>query len=103
MNQILIDRFQIPKEAKEVFLKRVKINREYIKTIPGFLGDEVFLCEKNNNILVVTVAKWKDKVSLQNAKALVFSEYQKQNFDMNHFLALNSIQIEREIFQNLET
>ncbi|TGM79504.1 antibiotic biosynthesis monooxygenase family protein [Leptospira bouyouniensis] len=102
MNQILIDRFQLPKEAKEVFLTRVKINREFIKTIPGFLSDEVYLCEKDNNILLVTVAKWKDQVSLQNAKALVISEYQKQNFDMPQFLALNSIQIEREIFQNLE-
>ncbi|MCT8333011.1 antibiotic biosynthesis monooxygenase [Leptospira sp. 85282-16] len=101
MNQILIDRFQLPKEAKDVFLKRVKINRDFIKTLPGFLGDEVYFCEKNKNISFVTVAKWKDSDSLENAKALVFSEYQKQNFHMTDFLEKNSIQLEREIYEKI--
>ncbi|MCG6152133.1 antibiotic biosynthesis monooxygenase family protein [Leptospira bandrabouensis] len=102
MNQILIDRFQLPKKAMDVFLKRVNINRDFIKNIPGFLGDEVYFCEKNETIFFVTIAKWKDQVSLEKAKALVFSEYQKQNFDMPSFLAQHSIQMEREIYHKLE-
>ncbi|EMY70000.1 antibiotic biosynthesis monooxygenase family protein [Leptospira vanthielii] len=98
MNQILIDRFDLPKEAKEVFLERVKVNRDFIKTIDGFLGDEAYICEKNGNIQFVTVATWKDQTSLDNAKALVFAEYQKQGFVMPEFLARHSIRIEREIY-----
>ncbi|GBF43015.1 antibiotic biosynthesis monooxygenase [Leptospira ellinghausenii] len=49
----------------------------------------------------MTIATWKDQTSLNNAKALVFSEYQKQGFVMPDFLALHSIQIERAIYARL--
>lgn len=101
MNQILIDRFELPKEAKEEFLERVKINRGFIKTIPGFLGDEAYIQEGNDKIRFVTIATWEDQTSLDNAKTLVFAEYQKQGFVMQDFLKNHSIQIERAIYERL--
>ncbi|TGL37825.1 antibiotic biosynthesis monooxygenase family protein [Leptospira perdikensis] len=99
MNQILIDRFQLPKESKEPFLARVQINRDFIKNIEGFMGDQVFIREENSGIQFVTIATWKDKESLENAKTLVVAEYQKQGFVMPEFLKSHSIQIEREIYE----
>jgi len=37
MNEILIDRFVVPPEAAEEFLHRVKMNRDFIKKLPGFI------------------------------------------------------------------
>ncbi|TGL90973.1 antibiotic biosynthesis monooxygenase [Leptospira congkakensis] len=101
MNQILIDRFRLPKEAKEIFLERVKANRDFIKNLDGFLGDQIFIREETGEIHFITVATWKDKQSLENAKTLVFSEYQKQAFVMPEFLKTHSIQIEREIYEKV--
>lgn len=101
MNQILIDRFDFPKESKEPFLERVKINRDLIKTIDGFLGDETYIREENGRIQFVTIAIWKDQGSLDNAKTLVFSEYQKQCFVMPDFLVRHSIKIERGIYERM--
>ncbi|EMY61524.1 antibiotic biosynthesis monooxygenase [Leptospira terpstrae] len=101
MNQILIDRFEFPKEAKEVFLERVKQNRDLIKTISGFLGDTAYIHEAEDKILFVTVATWENKTSLDNAKTLVFAAYQKQGFVMPEFLALHSIKIERAIYERM--
>ena len=101
MNQILIDRFEFPQEAKEVFLERVKINRNFIKTIPGFLGDEAYIQEGNDKILFLTIATWENQTYLDNAKTLVFSEYQRQGFVMPDFLKNHSIQIERAIYERM--
>lgn len=101
MNQILIDRFEFPQDAKEVFLERVKINREFIKTIPGFLGDEAYIQEGNDKILFLTIATWENQTCLDNAKTMVFSEYQRQGFVMQDFLTRHSIRIEREIYKRM--
>ncbi|MCW7481334.1 antibiotic biosynthesis monooxygenase family protein [Leptospira kanakyensis] len=101
MNQILIDRFHLPTESKKIFLERVKINRDFIKNIDGFLGDQTYIREEENKIQFVTIATWKDKQSLENAKTLVFAEYEKQGFVMPEFLKENSIQIEREIYEKM--
>jgi len=37
MNEILIDRFVVPPEAAEEFLHRMKMNRDFIKELPGFI------------------------------------------------------------------
>ncbi|TGK87134.1 antibiotic biosynthesis monooxygenase [Leptospira noumeaensis] len=101
MNQILIDRFRLPAESKKIFLERVKINRDFIKNIDGFLGDQTYIREEQNKIQFITIATWKDKQSLENAKTLVFTEYEKQGFVMPEFLKENSIQIEREIYEKM--
>ncbi|PJZ86544.1 antibiotic biosynthesis monooxygenase [Leptospira harrisiae] len=101
MTQILIDRFQLPAESKEFFLERVKINRNFIQTIEGFISDQAFIREENGKIQFVTIATWKNKQSLDHAKTLVIAEYNKQGFDMNDFLKKHLIQINREIFEML--
>ncbi|EMJ86272.1 hypothetical protein [Leptospira meyeri] len=101
MNQILIDRFQLPIESKETFLERVKINRDFIKTLEGFCEDHAFIREENGKIQFVTIAIWKDKHSLDKAKEMVFLEYKKQGFVMPDFLKANLIQIERDIYERL--
>ncbi|TGM81523.1 antibiotic biosynthesis monooxygenase [Leptospira mtsangambouensis] len=102
MNQILIDRFQLPVESKGTFLERAKINRDFIKSLEGFCEDQAFIREENGMIQFVTIAIWKDKQCLEKAKEMVFLEYKKQGFVMPDFLKTNSIQIERGIYEMME-
>lgn len=99
MQKIFIDRFIVPVPSKEEFFQRVKINREFIKTLPGFIQDFAYIRAEEERIFFVTVAVWKDQESIENAKKSVFSEYEKQGFDMPGMLERLGISIERGVFE----
>lgn len=102
MNQILIDRFIVPTAAKDEFLQRMKINRQFIKTMPGFIKDTVYeQTGGEGEFNYVTIAVWKDADALGRAKQSVSEEYKKQNFDMPAFLKRLNIKIDRAIYQEL--
>jgi hypothetical protein len=42
MEVVLIDRFVVPSAAKTEFLERASINRKFIKSLPGFMGDNAY-------------------------------------------------------------
>ena len=100
MKQILLDKFIVPAAAKDEFLQRMKINRTLIKTLPGFITDDVYQREgENGESHFATIAVWKDAAALENAKKLVTAEYQKQKFEMPAFLERLKIKIERESYR----
>lgn len=99
MQKILIDRFIVPKSSREEFFERVKINRGFIKTLPGFIQDSAYSREEGENLVFVTVAIWKDQEAIDNAKKDVFAEYEKQGFDMPAMLRRLGIFIERGVFE----
>jgi predicted ester cyclase len=91
-----IDRFFVPAAAKEAFLERMKINRNFIKTLSGFIGDEAYVStDQEGNLICITVALWSNIESVQKAKDLVQEEYKKQGFDLPSFLSRYKITIER--------
>ncbi|AOP33236.1 antibiotic biosynthesis monooxygenase [Leptospira tipperaryensis] len=102
MQKILIDRFILPKSSQEEFFQRVKINRDFIKTLPGFIKDSAYSREEGDLLFFVTVAVWKDQEAIENAKKNVFSEYEKQGFDMPAMLKRLGISIERGIFEEAD-
>lgn len=103
MRQILIDRFIVPDNSKEEFLRRMKINREFIKTLSGFVKDTVYQqTGRNGESNFVTIVVWKNEKALENAKREVAAKYKKQNFDMPVFLERLNIKIERAIYRELE-
>lgn len=103
MNQIFIDRFVVPEAAKEEFLQRMKINRDFIENLPGFIEDTAYeQIGGDGEISYVTVAVWKDAEAIENARRDVFAMYQKQNFDMPAFLKRLNIKIDRAIYKKME-
>lgn len=101
MQKTLIDRFSLGYPAKEEFFQRVRVNRNLISTIPGFIGDFAYIRYEANRIHFVTVATWKNEEAIQNAKKRVFAEYEKEGFDMPGFLSRLGITIEREIYEEM--
>jgi steroid delta-isomerase-like uncharacterized protein len=97
-----IDRFFVPVAAKEAFLERMKINRNFIKTLPGFIRDEVYVStDQEGNLNCITVALWSNLESVQKAKELVQEEYKKQGFDLPSFLSRYKITIERAMYKRV--
>lgn len=83
MQQILIDKFTIPPEARDEFISRMEFNRSFIKNLPGFIEDAVYMrTDENGNIVYVTIAVWKNESVLKLAKEAVQAEYRKHEFDL---------------------
>ena len=101
MEVVLIDRFVVPAAAKSEFLERANINRNFIKSLPGFIGDNAYEEESENESRIVTVAEWASEETFQNARASVIEYYKKQSFDMPPFIKKLHIQMERRIYKRM--
>ncbi|HEY9048361.1 MAG TPA: ester cyclase [Ohtaekwangia sp.] len=98
-----IDKFIVPAAAKKEFLERVKINRDFIKTLPGFIEDAAYTyTDANNNLVCVTVARWQNKDAVAKAKETVQAEYRKQGFDIAEMMKRLNITLDRGIYTRLE-
>ena len=99
MKQILIDKFLVPQEAIEEFTNRMNYNRNLIKGFTGFLGDTVYKrTDENGEMVIITIAEWKDEKSIAMAKEAVQTEYRKTGFDLPRFITRLKITMERGIY-----
>ncbi len=98
--KILIDKFIIPQSAKKEFDVRVKINRDFIKTLPGFMEDSAYhRTDENSDFILVTVAIWENDDAIKKAKEAVRAKYQKEDFDMQGMLNRLGITMDRGIYE----
>ena len=95
-----VDTFVIPAYVNDEFMKRVKINREFIKKLPGFVEDAAFeRKDGNGNIIFMTIAVWENEQAVQNAKEAVQAEYNREGFDPAELLRRLNITMDRGIFK----
>lgn len=95
-----IDKFFVPVIAIQSFQERMKINREFIKTLPGFMGDEVYKrFDENGNLTCLTIAKWAGEEALRKGKEAVQEEYKKQNFIPQKMFEELDITLERSNYK----
>jgi heme-degrading monooxygenase HmoA len=100
--QILIDKFFIPKNARQEFYERANVNRNFIKKLPGFIEDQVYeRIDEQENLIVVTVAVWKNADAIKKAKEAVQAEYKKEGFDMQGMLKRLNIVIDRGVYEKI--
>lgn len=98
--QILIDKFFVPGNARQEFYERANINRNFIKKLPGFIEDKVYeRTDEQGNLIVVTIAVWKNADAIKKAKEAVQAEYKKEGFDMQEMLKRLNIVIDRGVYE----
>jgi heme-degrading monooxygenase HmoA len=98
-----IDKFFIPKEAKSAFYERMRINRKFIKTLPGFIEDHAYeYTDANGNLICITIAHWESREVLNQAKERVQAEYKKQGFDPGKMFARLNIVVDRGVYTGIE-
>jgi hypothetical protein len=97
---VFIDKFFVPDEARETFYQRVRENRVFIRTLPGFLGDEAFESrEEHGGWVFMTIAKWADSAALGRAKERVQEENKRRGFDPLAFMQSLGVRMERGVFK----
>lgn len=98
-----IDKFVIPTAAREEFMKRTQINREFIKKLPGFIEDEMYIStDTDGNTHCVTVAVWENEEALQKAKEKVQEFYREDGFNPAEMLKRLHITMDRGVYSKIE-
>ena len=97
-----IDTFTIPGNVSEEFMQRVKINRDFIKKLPGFVEDAAFQRrDEHGNVIFMTIAVWENEQAVQHAKNEVQAEYKREGFNPAEFLKKLNITMDRGIFKEV--
>lgn len=94
-----IDKFFVPFEAKTAFYHRMRINRNFIEKLPGFIEDAAYeYTDDKGNLICITVALWENQEALNKAKEAVQAEYKKQGFDAAEMFKRLNIVADRGIY-----
>ncbi|MGF7072537.1 hypothetical protein [Mucilaginibacter sp. 3215] len=102
MKQIFIDQFIVPATAQQEFKERMKINRDFIKKLEGFIEDRAFeRHDDQGNLICITTAIWQNEDVLQKAKEAVQQLYQQQGFDMKAMLQRLNVSMERNTYREI--
>jgi hypothetical protein len=102
MKQIFIDQFIVPATARQEFKERMKINRDFIKKLEGFVEDRAYEREDDQgNLICITTAIWQNDTVLQKAKAAVQQLYQQQGFDMKAMLQRLNVNMQRNTYREI--
>ncbi len=98
-----IDKFIIPQQAKEEFMSRANYNRQFIKNLPGFLGDRAYRAiDASGNLLITTVAVWESEAALSKAREIVQAEYKRIGFDPAEMTRRLGITLDRGIYKAVD-
>lgn len=102
--RVLIDKFLVPQTSKNGFDERMNINRNFLKTLPGFIEDKVYeRTDEIGDFICITVAVWKSEDAIKKAKEAVQASYQKEGFDMQAMLKrLNITFIDRGVYKKIK-
>jgi heme-degrading monooxygenase HmoA len=94
-----IDKFTIPADSIKEFTERMRYNRNFIKKLDGFVEDKIFEQKGDaDHFIILTIATWKNKTYLDDAKAQVLAEYKRIDFNPAAFYQRLNIQMERSIY-----
>jgi heme-degrading monooxygenase HmoA len=103
MKQIFIDKFIVPEKSKQEFLERVRINRNFIKHLNGFIKDDAYeRTDENGNLIYMTIAVWENEAVLKKAKETVQAEYKKEGFNISEMFERLNIVMDRNIYKEAQ-
>lgn len=95
-----IDKFFVPEKGRQEFMERLNINRNFIKTLPGFVEDAAYEhTDEHGNLIFITIAVWENEEALEKAKETVQAAYKKQGFNLAEMIERLKITMDRGIYQ----
>jgi hypothetical protein len=98
-----IDKFFIPVAAISEFHERMKINRNFLRTLSGFVRDVAYEHpDEQGNLICVTIAEWESMDVLNKAKEAVQAEYKREGFDPVEMFQRLHISMDRGIYTEVD-
>lgn len=94
-----IDKFLVPSAGIAAFKQRVAVNRQFIKTLPGFISDAAYEhFDEQGNLVFITIAQWENKAAVASAREQVQAEYKRSGFDMPAMMKRLGISMDRGLY-----
>ena len=88
-----IDRLTVPEHARDAFLERLVITRDFLQGQPGCLYNRIAEARREDGSLsMVTVVEWRDRDAMDTARGAAKAFYEKTCFDPSSFMAALGIE-----------
>lgn len=98
-----IDKFSVPRISIMEFKAQMKYNREFIKTLPGYVRGEAFeQYDNEGNLSIITIAAWENSDRLNEAKLAAQAEFKRIGFNPSEFYQRLNIKMERGQYSRLK-
>lgn len=76
-----VDKFVVPEAAREEFLTKIVETHQLLRRQPGFIRDVILeQVAGPGKFNIVTIAEWKDRQSIDAARAVVQRAHAKKGF-----------------------
>lgn len=99
----VIDKITVPAKSIAIYRKKSKYIRNILREQVGYVKYEIFHQKGDNGaLLVITVATWKDRHHLEDAKLVIQETMNKAGLNMPAFLEQHQITMERGIYHSVE-
>lgn len=90
-----VDRFVVPKQARDEFVEQVQETHQLLRTQSGFLQDLLLeTVHDDKNLTIITMVEWENIDAINKAKIAVQSLREKQNFNPKDLI--NRLNIEAD-------
>lgn len=98
-----IDKFKVPKSARDEFIQKVRITHEFIQTLPGFIQDLVLeQIGGPGEFNLVTVVVWESTDALDSAKQAVMAKHEEMGFKPNEMFDRLGIKADLANYSQIE-
>jgi heme-degrading monooxygenase HmoA len=98
-----VDKFFVPKNSIEEFIKQMKINRAFIANLSGYIrGEAIEKTDSEGNKTIITIAIWENQDKLDKARQSIQTAFKRNGFNPAEFYQRLNIKMERDIYSRLK-
>ncbi|MEW6683816.1 MAG: antibiotic biosynthesis monooxygenase [Nitrospirota bacterium] len=99
-----VDKFVVPKAARQEFLGRVRSTHQLLKAQPGFVQDVVLEQSSGpGRFNFVTLVEWQSQSAMDAAKAVVTAAHAKSGFNPQELFARLGIEADIANYTAIDT
>ena len=82
-----VDSFTVPVAARDEFLDRLVVIRDFLQSQPGCLFNRIAESAAENGVVrMMTIVEWHDQRAVQNARANAAAHYERTGFNPREFM-----------------
>lgn len=97
-----VDRFVVPETARNTFLERILIIRDFLETQPGCLFNRIAESRNEDETLsMMTIVEWRDRQAMAAAREKAKAFYEETGFAPKAFMAELGIEPDFGLFEDI--
>jgi len=97
-----VDRFTVPDHAREAFLERIVVIRDFLQAQPGCLYNRIAEArQEDGSLSMMTIVEWRDSEAMDAARGEAKAFYEKTGFDPGSFMAALGIEPEFDLYADI--